>query len=420
MVADSTKEPAAPLGAPFWRLFTSSALSNLSDGVGTAALPLLAVSLTRDPVAISALTALAFLPWLLLAIPAGALVDRIDRRRAMALANGSRAVVLLGVIAALAVGALTMPWLYLAAVLLGTAETVYDSAARAMLPRVVTAPQLERGNSYLATAESVGNLFAGAPIGAALFAVAAMAPFGVNAAGYALAAVLILLVRGNFRPERTATTSFRADLGEGLGWLLRHPILRVLMVTLGIGSGVASMTNAIGVLFALQNLGLSEQGFGLLLAVAGGGAVLGSLAAPTLAKLLGRPAAMGGALLVASGSTLLLGFWQAPPVGFAAFFVTTFMISAFNVQIISLRQALIPEALFGRVQGAFRTVIWGTIPLGSILGGIIGTQFGLSAVFLIAGGVGIVTDLLTWAVLVRHRAQIENAFAAPGQAPSAT
>ena len=134
-MADSTKEPAAPLGAPFWRLFTSSALSNLSDGVGTAALPLLAVSLTRDPVAISALTALAFLPWLLLAIPAGALVDRIDRRRAMALANGSRAVVLLGVIAALAVGALTMPWLYLAAVLLGTAETVYDSAARAMLPR---------------------------------------------------------------------------------------------------------------------------------------------------------------------------------------------------------------------------------------------------------------------------------------------
>ena len=160
--------------------------------------------------------------------------------------------------------------------------------------------------------------------------------------------------------------------------------------------------------------------FEALANLAGGGAVLGSLAAPTLAKLLGRPAAMGGALLVASGSTLLLGFWQAPPVGVAAFFVTTFMISAFNVQIISLRQALIPEALFGRVQGAFRTVIWGTIPLGSILGGIIGTQLGLSAVFMIAGGVGIVTDVLTWAVLVRHRAQIENAFAAPGQAPSAT
>ena len=139
---------------------------------------------------------------------------------------------------------------------------------------------------------------------------------------------------------------------------------------LGIGLGPHQQrAGFVPVALFRENLGLSEQGFGLLLAVAGGGAVLGSLAAPTLAKLLGRPAAMGGALLVASGSTLLLGFWQAPPVGFAAFFVTTFMISAFNVQIISLRQALIPEALFGRVQGAFRTVIWGTIPLGSILGG---------------------------------------------------
>lgn len=132
------------LRAPFWTLFASSSTSNLADGIAQAALPLMAATLTRDPVLVSMLGALAFVPWLLFALPAGTLVDRINRRRAMALANGLRAAVLGALATTALLGAVSIPLLYVVAFTLGTAETVYDSAARAMLPAVVRKQQLAR------------------------------------------------------------------------------------------------------------------------------------------------------------------------------------------------------------------------------------------------------------------------------------
>jgi MFS family permease len=398
------------LGASFWRLFTSSSTSNLSDGVLQAALPLLAATLTRDPVAVSAMGSLAFLPWLLFALPAGTLVDRVNRRTAMAVANVFRALVLAVLAASVATGHASLPLLYVLAFLLGCAETVYDSAARAMLPRVVSRSQLERGNSLLTTSESVGNIFLGAPIGAWLFAVAASLPLWVNSATYLCAAFLALTVAGHFAVDRSSGTSMRQDMVEGLRWLTRHRLLRELMVVTCFGAIFHSMTQGIMVLFALQNLGLDERGFGLALAVTGVGAMIGAMLSPRATRVLGRTNAMGIGQILSALAILLMAFWQHPLGGPFLYAVSAGTISMFNVQIMSVRQALIPEHLLGRVQGAYRTVIWGGIPLGMLAGGAIGGWFGLPAVFVVSGLLGMVIGAITWVILHAHRHQIARAF----------
>jgi predicted MFS family arabinose efflux permease len=416
-MSESANGRRSPLGAPFWRLFVSSSTSNLSDGVLQAALPLLAATLTRDPIAVSALAALAFLPWLLFALPAGTLVDRVNRRTAMAVANVFRAGLLALMATAVLTGIATLPLLYATAFLLGCAETVYDSAARAMLPAVIGKQQLERGNSLLTTGESVGNIFLGAPVGAWLFAIAASIPLWTNAFAYLIAAALIVTVTGKFATARTEKTSVRHDMAVALRWLRHHQILRSLMITTGISGLLQSMISGILVLFALQNLDLSERGFGILLAVAGVGAVIGSLLSPLLTARLGRTAAMGACEVASSAAVVVMGVWQHPVVGMVCFAISAGAISAFNVQIMSVRQALIPEHMFGRVQGAYRTVIWGGIPLGSLAGGALGRQWGLPAVFICSGALGIVAGLVTWAILRRHRAAIAAAFETETDSP---
>jgi MFS family permease len=407
----STQTVVKPrLGASFWRLFTSSSTSNLSDGVMQAALPLLAATLTRDPVAVSAMGSLAFLPWLLFALPAGTLVDRVNRRTAMAVANVARAALLAVLAVSVASGNASLPILYAVAFMLGCAETVYDSAARAMLSRVVTRSQLERGNSLLTTSESVGNIFLGAPVGAWLFAVAASLPLWANSGAYLCAAFLALTVAGNFAVDRSSGSSMREDMGEGLRWLAHHRLLRELMATSFFGAAIHSMTQGIIVLYALQNLGLDVRGFGLAIAVAGVGAVIGAMLSPRVTRLVGRTNAMGATQTLSAIALLLMAFWQHPVGGPLLYAVSAGAISMFNVQIMSLRQALVPEHLFGRVQGAYRTVIWGGIPVGMFAGGVLGGWLGLPAVFVVSGLGGIVVGTITWVVLHAHRQEMARAF----------
>lgn len=402
---------SARLGRPFWRLFASSSTSNLSDGILQAALPLLAATLTRDPVLVSALASLAFLPWLLFAIPAGTLVDRVNRRAAMALTNGLRGLVLSVLAASVLSGHASLPLLYVTAFVLGCAETVYDSAARALLPQVVARGHLERGNSLLSAAESVGNIFLGAPVGAWLFAVAVSLPLWTNAVAYVVAAVLALGVAGHFAPARPAATSMRHDTLEGLRWLGRHRLLRALMVTTAFATVLHSLVQGILVLYALQDLGLSERGFGLMLAAAGVGAIVGSVLSPRVSAVLGRTNALGATGVVSALALTVMALWPQPVVGTIGFAVSAGAISMFNVQIMSVRQVLIPGHLFGRVQGAYRTAIWGGIPVGTLGGGVLGGWLGLPAVFLVAGLGGMLTGVATWTVLHRSRQEIARAFA---------
>ncbi|MGH3858385.1 MFS transporter, partial [Actinokineospora sp.] len=173
-------------------LLGSSALSNLGDGIGKVAFPLLAASITRDPILIAGLSATAFLPWLLFATVSGALVDRVDRRRAMLVANLSRAVIVGGLGLLVWADATTIWLLYVMALLLGGVETVADNAAQALVPAVVPRDQLESANGKLQSVEIVGQTFLGGPLGSLTFALFAAMPFLLNSAGFAIAAVLLI------------------------------------------------------------------------------------------------------------------------------------------------------------------------------------------------------------------------------------
>src|SRR5215216_616824 len=214
------------LGPVFWRLWASTASSNLGDGIGRTGFPLLAALLTRDPVAVSLLTAALFLPWLLFALPSGAIVDRVDRSRAMALANPGRALVVGALALTVITGVVILPIVYAAALVLGFAETIADGAYRAILPSVVEKRQLDEGNAKLQGTELIADSFLGAPIASASFALTPAAPFILGAAGFGLSAA----VAGTLPPTPATdgpTTplrlgALRSEMAEGVRFLAHH------------------------------------------------------------------------------------------------------------------------------------------------------------------------------------------------------
>lgn len=376
------------LGAPFWSLFAAGSTSSLADGTIRAALPLLAASLTRDPLLISALTAAGFLPWLLFSLLSGAVVDRVDRRRAMAAADLARAagVGLLGAAVVLDVASIGL--VYAAAFALTTARTVHDSAARATLPQLVRPDQLESGNSLIATEETVCGSFLGAPIGAALVAAAVALPLLTTSVAYTAAAILVLSIRRDLRPARSGTASLRTDVRQGVRWIWRHRLLRDLTLVTAVLAVGLYMTSAVLVLYVLETLGVAPATFGLFMVCAGAGSLAGGLGAPRIRVLLGRRRALVGAALLGAVATLSMGLTTTPVVGGALFALVAFGGTVWDVLAMSLRQVLVPEELFGRVQGAYRTAVWGVIPVASVIGGAVAGAVGVPAVFVLGGGSG--------------------------------
>lgn len=376
------------LGRRFWRLFSASATSNLADGIGRTALPLLATTYTRNPVLVSGLLTFAFLPWLLLALPSGVLVDRVDRRYAMAAANAVRAVAT-GTLALLVLlHAANIAVLYAVAFALGMAETVYDSAVRAILPAVVAKDRLDAANGALTVEESLGQTFLGAPIGSALFTVAISVPLVLNAGGFALAALIVLTLRGNYRPARSAERrSVGGDIADGVRWLTRHRLLRSLTLISAVTALANSMMTGVLVLYVLEVLRLPAGDFGLLLVAAGVGATIGGVVTPILTSRVGRAVMLPAGAVVAALAFGAMGLTRNGFVAAPLFAVSAAAVMVWNVLTMSLRQALIPHELFGRVQGAYRTLVWGAIPLGAFAGGLLAHAYGLRSVFVIGGSV---------------------------------
>jgi MFS family permease len=393
----------------FWRLYASSATSNLADGIGRTALPLLAASYTRDPVLVAGLTTFAFLPWLLFALPSGALVDRVDRRFAMSGANALRALASGALVVLTVLHAGSVPALYAVAFVLGTAETVYDSATRALLPQVVGRRELDRANGLLTVEETLGQQFVGAPVGAALFAVAVALPLALDAAGFAVAAVLVLTLRGSYRPARPeGTTSVGRDVAAGVRWLAGHPLLRGLTLVSAATAFAQSMASGVLVLYVLDVLHLPAGAFGLVLLGAGVGGLVGGLATPPLAGRVGRVRLLtGGAVLcaVAEGS---LAFVSSGLAAAALAAASAAGVMVWNVLTMSLRQSLIPEAVFGRVQGAYRTLVWGGIAVGSLAGGAVAHAVGLRTLFLLSGAALLGLAVVLGVLLRRHAAELTD------------
>ncbi|WP_116246876.1 MFS transporter [Nocardiopsis sp. FIRDI 009] len=390
-----------PAGARFGFLLTSSGLSNLADGVLKVGLPLAALTYTDSPTLVAGVTLALGLPWLLLALPAGALADRADRRAAMLGANVARAA-LLGLLAVLLVlDTGSIGALYALAFCVGAAETVYDTAAQSILPQVVARERLSRANGRLHAVELTANQFVGPPLGGLLVALGAAVAFAAPAALWLVAVGALLLVRGRFRVERPTRTTVRADVAEGLRFLWRHRLLRTFAVLVGVSNLATSASFAAFVLFAVgpdSPMGLSEPGYGLLLTATAAGSLVGALAADRVERLLGRVWALRLSVLGFGALVGVPALTAAPfPVG-AGFLVGGVSIAVWNVVTVSLRQRVTPDTLLGRVNSAYRLVAWGTMPLGAALGGLLGEFLGLRAVFALMALV-IVTPLAALARL---------------------
>jgi MFS family permease len=389
------------LGPRFRRLWTASATSNIGDGLYMTAVPLLAASLTRDPLLVSGVIVSLFLPWLLFALPGGALVDRMDRRLAMARTGLFRTLVLGGLTLTVGLGVVNIWIIYLAVFLLGSAETIYESASRALLPAVVRPGGLDSGNGKLQGAQVIAQEFVGPPIAGALFAISTGLPLLLGTVAFSIAALLIATMGGKYVAERASTSApnLRREIAEGLRWLRGNALLRRLTLLGGVLGLASGASNGVMVLFALEILGLDETGFGLLLAGLTVGSVIGTIVAAPVARRFGR------------GPTLLAG-WSLGVIGYAGFGLssnaiiggTFFALAALgvmagNVLTMGIRQSVIPEHLFGRVQGAWRTVMWGAMPVGALAGGALARVAGLRAPFLLQAVAFAVVCVGAWPML---------------------
>lgn len=372
------------LGAAYWRLWGSAGLSSLADGIVKIALPLVAIRFTRSPVLIAGVSFAVTLPWLLFALQAGALADRLDRRRAMLGANCARALLLAAIVLAVALGAGSIWALYLVALSIGVAETLYDTSAQSIMPQVVDRDQLPRANGRLYAAELAANEFIGPPLAGFLTAISVTVAFAGPAVLWVVAIFALLFVRGDFKIERSARSTVRADIAEGLSFLWRHRLLRTLAVMVGLYNVATSASLAILVLFAVgpkSAMGLSAQLFGVLLAGSAAGSVLGSFLAELVIRLIGRARALLASLV---GGVLFVGtpaLTANPVIVGVAFFFGGVGIIFWNVITVSFRQRITPDRLLGRVNSCYRLVAWGTMPLGAAAGGLLGQVLGLRAVF---------------------------------------
>ncbi|MCX6522267.1 MAG: MFS transporter [Actinobacteria bacterium] len=389
------------LPSEYWRLLTASGISNLGDGIFIVALPLLAARLSGDAIGVSLVAAAAVMPWLIFSLPIGAIIDRYDRKQIMVITDTARAVMvgLLAVAVALDVVEIWMLWVL--ALGLGTAEVFFDSASQAMLPAVVPAPLLEKANGRKYSVDLTTNTFLGAPLGSLLFGVSVALPFGVDAASFAIAVILVIGVRGKYNPNtapRHETASLYAEMRTGMRWLWKQPLLRSIALSLALSNLAFQMPQAVFVLFAREELGVGETGFGFLLAVMGAGAIVGGLVGDRIVNRFGQTQCIYGA--ICTWVVTLLAVPIYPQAWFVAVAVAIESLAAtvWNVVTISLRQQAIPDQLFGRVNGVYRWLAWGTLPIGSIIGGQVAYHLGLRANYFVAAGVMVVAVL----VLVRH------------------
>lgn len=390
----SGRSGRAPLGSSFWALWRATTLSGLGDGIVLVALPLLAARLTGNALLVSLVVVMQRLPWVVVAIPAGAFVDRQDPARAMVGADLARGVLLAAVCALLALGDLSIAALCAAALGLGVFDTVFAAGAQATIPRLVDLGSLDLANGRLTVGETTTGHFLGPAIGGALFALNQVVPFAVDSASFFGSATMLRGLRGRFRPDplddpagrsRPGPSSLRTQMAEGLTFFRRSPILPLLAV---LTAGLALLQAAIlspFVLFALRDLHLSGAEYGLFLAIAAIGNVAGGLLAPRLRRRFSAAALFIAAGGVAGAAYLIVAFTSSVVVAEGAFLVEAAAVASGSVVSISLRQRHIPQALMGRVSNVFRSIIFAARPAGALLGGLLADMRGLRSPFVFAG-----------------------------------
>jgi hypothetical protein len=290
------------------------------------------------------------------------------------------------------------------------------------MPSVVSKDNLEKANGRLWGAEMVTNSFIGPPLGGFLLAVAFSVPFFVDAGTFAGSAAMVALLAGSFRPQARDSSaprpSFGTDLKEGFRWLWNHRLLRTLAIVLGLLNAAGGATTATMVLFAQEILLLDATGFGLLASAGAVGGVIGSFTASSVSKALGPGRSLAITMTVNTATFIVIGLSSSATLVWAMFAIETVAVVLWNVITVSLRQAIIPDRLLGRVNSVYRFFGWGMMPIGIFIGGLLveivsrlaDRDLGLRAPFLASGLVTLV--LMVFAIPRLTTAKIEAARAA--------
>jgi predicted MFS family arabinose efflux permease len=389
------------LGRDFGRLWAAATVSALGDGLTQIAGPLLAVSITRDPVLIAGLTVAQQLPWMLFALPSGAMVDRVDRRRAMTCAALARAVALGALACLVFIGHVGMPLLYLVFFAVGCAGLIFENATTAVLPALVGRSGLERANGRLQSAMALTRSLVGPPSGAWLFALAAPVPFLLDAGGLALAAVLAatLPAGASTGGAEGPRATLRASIHEGVRWLLGNRLLRTLALTAGISNIGLGAVFSVFVLAARARFGTGPPGYGLLLAASAAGGLAGGLLAARAVGSIGAGWVLRAEMAVETFTYLGLALTRSAIAAGALLALLGMHLVMFSTVSASLRQSLAPAGMLGRVHGAYRLVSNGGMLAGAALGGVASTCLGLTAPFWLGFTTMSGVTALAWGVL---------------------
>lgn len=370
------------LGRDFRWLWGSAALTNLGDGMLLAAGPLLVTTVSRDPLAVGLAVTMQYLPWVLLGVPAGAIVDRVDRRALAIAVNLLRAVALAVLALTIATGVVNLAIIYVALFLIGTAETFADNAASALVATRVPKVHLGIANARLIGTSIVMNQLAGPPLGAFVFGVGMALPFALDGL-LALAGAIFLarmLHKSWARPEGPPR-HIRHEIAEGFSWLWRHPPVRTLALTIFIFNITFMAAYSMYVLLATERLGLDAFGFGLLITVGAIGGLIGSGSYGWLERHFELSTLMRVGLLLETITHLILAITTSAAV--AALTLTLFGIHAvvWGTTSTTVRQRAVPPALMGRVTSVYMLGNVGGSVIGSVIGGVLAQQLGVTAPF---------------------------------------
>ncbi|WP_329792045.1 MFS transporter [Lentzea sp. DG1S-22] len=418
MPAKRSDDAKVRLGSRFHRLFGATLVSAIGTGMHAAALPLLVLQSTSSPMALSLVVMAAEIPWVLLSLHAGVVVDRLDRRRVMVWADLGRFVVLVALAVLVLTAQVDLLWLVLAAFLLGVGQVFFDIAAQSAVPDFVSRDprSLATANGRIVAADSGGEDFAGPPLGSALFAVWNVLPFAANALSFAASGLLIFSIRANAKPENTSGAPrkrIRSDIVEGVRWLFGNRTLRALAVVSCLGNVAATAQFAMLALLAEDVLELRDLGFGLLLTATAVGATLGGLAAAAAGKRFGPGTVMIVGKAGVGAAILVLGLVANAWVAAVMMMVTGALMTAEKVVVSTLRQQIVPDELLGRVLSSSRLVVMIGGPVGAALGGVLASVFGVQVSYVVAG------VFLILVALVFYPALNNRALAASRQGSSA-
>jgi MFS family permease len=378
----------------FGHLWAAETVSQVGTQISLVALPVLAVTILHaSAFEMGVLTALETIAFLVIGLPAGAWVDRWRRKRILVLNDLVRAVALGTLPVAWLLDALSLPQLFVVATVTGTATVFFDVAYQSYLPTLVQPAQVVDGNAKLAASQELARVAGPGIAGVLLRVLGAPLLIAFDAVSYLFSALFIGGIRHvDNVPDRAGRRRLRTEIAEGLSFVVRHPLLRRIVACTGIFNLFESMTMALLVLFVLRTLQLSETTLGFVFSVGAVGGIVGAATAARFARRVGEGRAIPLSALVCAvaGVAVPLAAVAAPVVLLiSGWLVTSWGVVAYNVTQVSFRQRLCPPGLLGRMNASVRFIVYGTMPLGGLLGGVLGELIGVVPTLWVgaAGGV---------------------------------